>query len=373
VIVVAAFVAGAVGAYIAVRPSGSRSTAILAPPTGSRPTATHTLVPAQPRNCTPTITLVNPCRPWFGAVAAHIPGLPPSRVTDFKYLERLIGHPLDIFRDYHSPPGTGRLGDLPLNSDEITMARRADTYVDVNWKPASTWAQADGGNPSVNSEIARAAASIKSVAPHKIFLSIWWEPQRYVTSDPTNRGCHVSPTAPGGGTPAQFVAMWRNVEKIFRQNGVTNVVWTMDYQDQPKFNCLVPQLWPGNNLVDWVLYDAYSRNAQDTWDKTVGPFYYVLLHDSNARVNFDSKPWGLGEFGVCSNPDMTLQRQFYLQAKQAVQANTYPRLKMYLAFNSAGGPKAGPGCLSNYTAQGQPDAVKQADFNQFASAVLAHR
>jgi len=360
VVALAAFVTGGVAAYIAARPSDPPKTA---PPT---------TVPAQPRSCRPNAILVTPCRPWFGAAVGAIPGAPHSKVAQFNYLERLIGRPLDIFRDYHSPPGTGRLGTLPLTREEITLARRPKTYIDVNWRPAATWAQADGGNAAVNSEIARAAASIKSIAPHKVFLTLGWEPQRAVTSDPGHPECPLNPHATGG-TPAQYVAMWKNVENIFRQGGVTNVVWAMDYLAWPKFNCLVPQLWPGNNLVDWVLYDAYSRNAQGTWANTVGPFYSLLLRDSNPRVSFDSKPWGLGEFGTCSNGDTALVGQFYLQAKASLRANAYPRLKMYLAYNSTGGPLAGPGCLSNYTAAGRPDAAKQADFNQFAHAVLSHR
>lgn len=40
---------------------------------------------------------------------------------------------------------------------------------------------------------------------------------------------------------------------------------------------------------------------------------------------------------------------------------------------AAAGPRAGPGCLSNYNQNGQPDATKQANFNEFAKAVLARR
>jgi hypothetical protein len=346
IIALVAIIAGGIGAYVVTQP----------PP-----------VPVPPTNCRPNAILVNPCRPWFGAVAG-------SKVAEFDYVERLIGRPLDIFRDYHKAPGSRSLGDPPLNGAEIALARRPHTYIDVNWKPASTFAQADGGNPGVNSEIARVAASIEAIAPHKIFLTIWQEPQQSVTSDPGHPSCLLSPSATGG-TPAQYVAMWRNVERIFRAEGVSNVVWAMDFQAPPhgRYGCLVPQLWPGNKLVDWVLYDAYSRNGQGTWANTVGPFYRLLLRDSNAQANFDSKPWGLGEFGTCSNPDSAVAQKFYLEAKTALQHNTYPRLKMYLAYDQASGPDAGPACLSDYTAAGRYDPVKQADFNQFAHAVLSHR
>ena len=80
-----------------------------------------------PRDCTPSAILVNPCRPWFGAAANGNPGASDSRVAQFDYLEKLVGRRLDIFRDYHSPPGSNRLGDLPLNRDELRIARRPGT------------------------------------------------------------------------------------------------------------------------------------------------------------------------------------------------------------------------------------------------------
>jgi len=355
IFIVAAAGLGALGAYLLTGNSGTPATT--QPATG---------------NCAPSATLVNPCRPWFGAAANGNPGAPDSRVAQFDYLARLVGQRLDIFRDYHSAPGSNSLGDLPLNTNEMQLARRPGTYIDVNWKPAATFAQAGGGDPVVNREIDRVAASIKSIAPHKIFMTIWWEPQNDVTSAP-GTSCYVNPNATGG-TPAEYVAMWRNVENRFRAAGATNVVWAMDYQAPASgmYDCLVPLLWPGNSLVDWVTYDSYSRNGHATWDNTVGRFYHVLASESSPSVDFNAKPWGLGEFGTCSNANTAAANDFYLQAKSAFDAGSYPKLKMYLVFASSGGPKAGPGCLSNYTNSGQPDSAKQANFNQFAKAVLSH-
>ena len=355
IVIVVAGGLGALGAYLVTGHGGSNE-----PQAG-------------PRDCTLSAILVNPCRPWFGAAASGNPGASESKVAQFNYLEKLVGQRLDIFRDYHSAPGSNALGDLPLNANELQLARRPGTYIDVNWKPAPTFALADGSNATVNRQIDRAAESIKSIAPHKVFMSIWWEPQNDVTSDPGGN-CYLNPGATGGST-AEYVAMWRNVESRFRAAGVTNVIWVMDYQAPANgiYDCLVPLLWPGNGLIDWVIYNTYSRNQYATWDNTVGRFYHVLSSESTPRTDFKSKPWGLGEFGTCSNPSTAAASDFYVQAKTAFDANTYPKLKMYLVYADTGGPRAGPGCLSNYNNSGQPDATKQASFNDFAKAVLAHR
>ena len=134
----------------------------------------------------------------------------------------------------------------------------------------------------------------------------------------------------------------------------------MDYMSYPKWNCLVPQLWPGNNLVDWVLYDSYDHddNIGSNWGNTVGSFYQLLEQDSTPSVDFDAKPWGLGEFNTCQNRSSANTLAYFQQAKQAIEGNTYPRLKMYNIFADTGGGTASRGCLTDYTPNGQQDASK---------------
>jgi hypothetical protein len=87
-------------------------------------------------------------RPGFrvitlAAIAVVVAGLEGRPVL----LPREADRPaLDIFRDYHSPPGSNSLGDLPLNGDEMQLARRPGTYIDVNWKPAATTAKQSSFN-----------------------------------------------------------------------------------------------------------------------------------------------------------------------------------------------------------------------------------
>ena len=325
-------------------------------------------------NCTPSAILVNPCRPWLGAAANGNPGAPNDPISQADYLETLVGQHLDIFRFYHKP------GDLPLSKTsatgkaEIHFAERAGTYIQVNWKPANTWAAAGGGDSSVNAEIKQVAVNIKALAPHKIFLTVWHEPENDVSAfdnSTQQAACKSDPNFKGlkgsAGTLDQYQAMWQNVEKIFKQQGVTNVVWAMNYMSYAPFYCLIPYLWPGNQLVDWVLYDTYGHSKG--YADTAGAFYKVLQRDSNASVNLDSKPWGLGEFNDCDPKVPQDAISYFNDAKTAFQANTYPKLKMYMVYADTGNG-AGPGCLTNYNASGQPFPAKQTAFNQLAKAVL---
>jgi len=305
-----------------------------------------------------------------GAAANGNPAAPHGAVPQFQYLERLLGRHLDVFRDYNNTSGKGPTGMLPLNPDEMYFARQPGTYIDVNWKPANTWAQADGGDPAVNANIRKVAGSIKAVAPHKIFLTVWVEPQHAVSG-----GSDCPGLSGRAGTPAQYKQMWRNVESIFRAQGTDNVVWAMDYMSYPKWDCLVPQLWPGNNLVDWVLYDSYDHDdkAGSNWSDTVGRFYHLLEQDSSPSVDFDAKPWGLGEFNTCQNGSAANTQQYFLQAKQAIDSDAYPRLRMYNIFADTGGGTASPGCLTDYTPGGQPDPSKNSLIKSLFSSPVFNR
>jgi hypothetical protein len=300
--------------------------------------------------------------PLVGAAANGNPGAPPDKLSQFSYVEQLVGEPLDVFRDYNA------IGTVPLNSNEIYFAQHGKS-LDVNWKPTAHWIDAGGGNAIVNAEIDQAAASVRSVAPRTVFFTVWSEPENDVSGGTT---CPTQPNA-SAGTPAEYRAMWANVEQRFAAAGVTNVVWAMDYAapSNGAWDCLVKSLWPGNSLVDWVLYNPYDRASSDTWANTVGRFYGVLTSKTTATTDFASKPWGLGEFGTCGNTDDAASANFYRQGTAAVEANTYPNLKMYEVFDDSDGPQSGLGCLTNYDVAGKPDPDKQAAFNGLVSAIRA--
>lgn len=306
-------------------------------------------------SCTVSVTLVNSCRPWIGAAVSGDPAAAGDPISQFNYLESQIGHPLDIFHDYHT------VGSLPLDASDIYYINRTSTYAYIDWKPTVKWADADGRNVSVNAAIKLAADTVKAAAPHKIFLSVWHEPELDVSGGTT---CATT-SQTGAGTPAQYRAMWQNVRSIFDAAGVTNVVWVMNYTGDQKWDCLIPQLWPGNNLVDWVTFDVYGTDQTPTWSSSVGRIYNVLTTDSSAVTDFAAKPWGAAEFGTCQMTNLEAANSYYASAKAAVDTNTYPRIKMYLVYDDTQN-HAGSGCLTDRTPGGAYDGTKQAAFKQFA-------
>jgi Glycosyl hydrolase family 26 len=93
--------------------------------------------------------------------------------------------------------------------------------------------------------------------------------------------------------PAAYVAMWRHVWKIFRRQGVHNVIWVWSP------NLLYPggvdrlgQMYPGNAYVDIVGLDGYLRGPKATISSAFGGILTKLASVA------PQKPWLVAETGV---------------------------------------------------------------------------
>ena len=302
-------------------------------------------------NCAVDAKLVNSCRPWLGAWANDY-----GKSTWRAHLEdheARIGRSLDIVHAYHGP------GSVTLSTDEKYFVNRAGTMLLLNWKPASTWSAAGGGDATVNAQIDQMADSIKAMAPHKIFLTVFHEPENDVS--PGTSSC--SGLKGSAGSPAQYRAMWQNTRARFDARGVSNAVWVMNYMGYGPWDCLVPELWPGNNLVDWVMWDPYDTAVSDSWSSSVGRFYNVLSSKSDAAHDYLSKPWGLAEFGVGGSTDQAHAYKYYQDARASLASNAFPKLKAYVAFDALGSLNT----RVSYSTSNQYDTAEQDQYRALAN------
>jgi hypothetical protein len=320
---------------------------VVAPPTAAEPPVVEA--------CPVSPVLVNPCRPWLGAASNRYPDVGSGVRAQMEAHERRIGRQVDIVHSYHPP------GSVPLSDDERYFIERPDTMAFINWKPASVWADAAGGNDRVDALIDRAADNIASVAPAKIFLTIHHEAENDVSA-----GACASRWSEGGGagSPEDYRAMWRNVRERFDARGVDNVVWVMDYMNYPPWDCLVPELYPGNDLVDWVMFNGYGGPRSPDFVGNVQRFYDLLTATSDADHDYLSKPWGIVEWNV-RNASAEQGVAYYEQAQAALAANLFPRLHAYMIFDSVG-PEGNENRVS-YTYDGAMDQRKQNAYNAFAN------
>jgi hypothetical protein len=323
----------------------------------------------QPATCTVDQKLVPTCtgQALFGAFINHYPGVTGWENQMNAGVER-YKRDIPVWHNYHSYERPRNA--IPL--DPATVDGAAERRFAMSggipwplWKPVEDWSTAVAStNPNDPEDrlIRQAAGNIKSVAPHKVFFSIHGEPENDVSG---GGHCTQYKGKTPGNTPANYRAMWSNVHRIFAQEHVPNVVWVMDYMGYSQWECLWKDMWPGNDLVDWVAYDPYS-DGRRSWDDTIGQFYGWLNTHSDTAHAFRSKPYMVGEFGV-HGTNQQFVYQWYEDGKKALDRRAFPNVRAYVVFDSCGnGYDSRTGYVGSATIDTcttMPDPTEQEHFN----------
>ncbi|SEG46721.1 Glycosyl hydrolase family 26 [Thermomonospora echinospora] len=288
--------------------------------------------PAAPRQtgeCTVDRLLVPSCGAWWGAAVSDFPQ--DQAVRDF---EHKIGRPLAIYHDYHR----GR--KLFPTETDIAIAREPGRrrLLLLNWKPddGESWAQVAAG--SMDDHIDVLSRHIKRNFPERFWLAIHHEPEDEVRESPGS-----------GYTATDFRNMFRHVVQRFRANGVDNAIFTVvfmaysGYVIKPWYK----KLYPGDDVVDWIGYDAYAFATTKTFSQLVdqaapnehkqgleGFYRWSRRHFS------DDKPMMLGEWGgsELSGDPGDKARLFRSLGRQI---KNFPALKALVYWEHPNGPKFG--------------------------------
>lgn len=302
--------------------------------------------------------LVPACGIWLGAWSKD------HGVSGFR--NQIEEHESRIGRQVHIAHTYKQSGDT-LSNDEKYFVNRANTYLFANWKPANSWATADGGNASVNASIDAMADSILSVSPKKLILTVHHEPENDVTGGAD--GCASNIYNGSIGTPTEYRNMWINVQNRFAAKGVTNVVWAMTYMGFSKWDCMLDDLWPGDDRVDWLIWEPYY-GTNEQFAAATAITYNKFASLSAPGNNYLSKPWGFGEWASwhpSTNPPQPVVYQLYDDARTSLNANTFPNLKMLIYYDTVG--PAHDDRLE-YTHSGVPDPTEQQHYNDFANSPI---
>jgi mannan endo-1,4-beta-mannosidase len=70
--------------------------------------------------------------------------------------------------------------------------------------------------------------------------------------------------------PRAFVAAWRRLVSVFRQQGADNVTWMWTIQADTRGSGPIQEWWPGSQYVTWVGIDGYYYKPADTFATVFG-------------------------------------------------------------------------------------------------------
>lgn len=268
-----------------------------------------TTAAAKPCEASVSDLLVPQCGVWFGASTPSFDGSY-DYVRGLEEYEQIVGVQPDILHFYERGPEP-----FPT-AEHRALAERPDRQRSIlyfNWKPAPelTWRQiADG---AADTSIASVASGLRGY-PHRLFLTIQHEPENDVIDRPGS-----------GMTPTDYVSMYRHVVSALRALNVDNVVFVLGYMGFGRWSSMVDDLYPGDDVVDWISYDPYGFDSHATFAEMLndpGPAGWPGFYEW-ATEKAPGTPIMLGEWGfdlrrqtrapeMLGDASLALQRDFQM-------------------------------------------------------------
>jgi beta-mannanase len=145
-----------------------------------------------------------------------------------------------------------------------------------------------------------------------------------------------------GNYPGDFVAAWRHVVDVFRDQGATNATWVWCPNVAGSTTFDMGELYPGDDYVDWTCLDGYNPGGTTRdWQTFVQIFLGRDLGGFNPHNSYGemrtlapSKPMMIGE--VASSERGGSKAAWIRDMLQTVPT-TYPQIKAIVWFDWDGG------------------------------------
>ncbi|WP_305789756.1 glycoside hydrolase family 26 protein [Symbioplanes lichenis] len=231
-----------------------------------------------------------------------------GRVEAVDQLEESLDRPLDIVNTYRRfDQMVGTTSDAELLDNGATLM--------VSW--------ATGDNRSIlagehDALIRKQARKIRAVRK-PLLLRVRWEMDR-----PNLRATMWS--------AADYVAAYRYIWDIFREERVKNVSWVFCPTAEGFARGEAAAFYPGDDVVDWTCVDVYAGNQF----QPVG----VLMGDFLRWAAQRPKPIVIGEFGVAKAWGSAGRAAWLRDAQRTFKANPQIKAVVYFESNPEGnGPK----------------------------------
>ena len=270
-------------------------------------------------DCPVSDLLVPSCGAWFGSAIPSADGTQDFAVGLAEY-ETIAGEAPDIIHFYQ------RGSKIFPTADQIAAAERPGrqrSLLYFNWKPSLelTWRQiADG---QADAAIAAVGAELATY-PHKIFFTVHHEPENDVVL-----------TEGSGMTPGDYVDMYRHVVENLRSVAGDRLVFVMVYMGFHRWAYLLDDLYPGDDVVDWIGYDPYGFDQQKDFADLLNrprrelgwPGFYAWATQKSDKPIMLSE-WGVDISGV---PDPSA----FLRGAAVILEEQFPEIKALVYWNSS--------------------------------------
>lgn len=149
------------------------------------------------------------------------------------------------------------------------------------------------------------------------------------------------------GSPADYVRAWRHVHQLYARVGATNAVWVWVVMGWMPAASIALQMWPGNDVVDWISWEAYDdagcRSGPAVPDKSLSfahvvQSFYIYLLDHGRQDGIDTtKPIMISETASAVAAMSTKPSRWYQSIPPYLSTN--PRIKAVGLWDHMGRPE----------------------------------
>jgi len=266
--------------------------------------------------CDISTKMVHSCRVLLGARASAYPDVPENFDAQHLAHARRIGRPIDLAHAF----ATDR--QLPFDDRHVLLWARGHRTGRIvhNWKPVARWKDAE---TSAARDRFRLAARRVRLVGRPVSLVLHHEPE----NDLGQRGVRKM----AAGTAAEYRRMWAIVREVFAEEGVQGVTWGMAFMNYPKWDPVVPDLYPGDDLVDWVWCNAYGSPSRPDLAENIAHFTDLIGRNGIGR----GKPLGVIEWSTPGLPT-DLAADYFDQARAFLDTPEADEFKAWMIFDSNG-------------------------------------
>ncbi len=312
-------------------------------PTTITPTTVTTSTTMPPGSCGDRTILV-PCTGLLlGSTGdyADPDGATQSQTEDFRRQEARLGATFDVFHEYNQ---WRQLVDRSWPKPDVQALADEGRIIFTNWKsPTSSpsdWSQIAAGE--YDADIRLAAQQIIDFGD-EVFISFFHEPEDNI------KAVAGDDIAEQDVLVKDYAEAFAHIVEVFDQAGADNAVWVWNVQGYLGHQRLYEAgLYPGDDAVDWVSYNAYNWHGCDNhgdptkWREfydVYQPFYDWLESDGPGRPD-RTKPIMLGEWGTEENDNASNSNQtkaeWFDASRQHFINGTFPRMKAAIYFDTEG-------------------------------------
>jgi hypothetical protein len=227
-----------------------------------------------------------------------------GRLAAVDTLEADLGRPLKIVNTYR------RFEQLVGTSSDKEFLAQGATLM-VSWATGDNRSMLDGEHDRLIRQQADAIRKIRK----PVLLRMRWEMDR-----PNLRATMWS--------GADYIAAWKYVRAIFRQERATNVSWVFCPTAEGFQRGDAPAFYPGDDQVDWTCVDVYAGATFAPIGQLMGPFLrWAAQHP---------KPIIVGEFGVAKAWGSAGRAAWLADAERTFKANKQIKAVAYFESDPEG-------------------------------------